>query len=170
MGEWLAQHWFDLLQSLGIVGGLIFTGVVLRLDIRSRRITNLIDLTQGHREIWSQFGKRPELRRVIDPKVDIAKTGVTDAERIFVTLVIVHLNSVYHALDDALSIRPDHLREDVRSLFSLPVPRAVWEQVKPMQDRKFAVFVETCLSGEAVFSPRRRWRFFGRRGGHRPQM
>lgn len=145
---WLNQNWFILLQSVGIIASLIFTGLALRLDVKSRRIGNLIDLTQGHREIWSQLYRRPDLARVLDPKADLTDSEVTESERIFVTLVVTHLNSIYHALTDRLTVQPDELRQDVRSLFSLPIPNAVWEQIKSLQDREFVRFVEACLSSE----------------------
>jgi len=112
-------------------------------------IGDLIDLTQGHREIWSQLYRRPDLARVLDPKADLTDSEVTESERLFVTLIVTHLNSVYHALAERLTVRPDELQKDIRSLFSLPVPNAVWVQIKSLQDREFVRFVEACISSES---------------------
>ena len=147
--RWLGDNWFTLLQSIGIIGGLLFTGIALRHDARGRRITNLIALTGSHRDIWSEFSRRPELARVLDPRADLAQEGVTEAEKKFVTLIVLHLSSVYHALEDSLSVTPDGLRRDIQGLFSRPVPRAVWENIKSLQDREFVRFVEACRSEEA---------------------
>jgi hypothetical protein len=158
LGDWFSKNWFVLLQTAGIVGSLLFTGISLRRDAKGRKITNLIDLTANHRDLWSEFSRRPELKRVLDPKADTTNQSPTDAEKIFVTLIVVHLNSVYHALDDALTVTPEGIREDVRSLFSLPIPRAVWDEIKTLQDKEFVRFIEACLRGEATL----RWRI-GRR-------
>jgi hypothetical protein len=50
--------------------------------------------------------------------------------------------SVYHAIRDGTLIKPEGLRKDIQSFFALPIPRAVWERVKPLQDREFVKFVE----------------------------
>ena len=139
---WVEEHWFTLLQTLGIVGGLIFSGLGFRLDVKSRRISNLIALTAGHRDIWSEFYRRPELARVLNPNVNLQEAPITETERLFVTLIIVHLSCTYHALENALSVKPDALRQDIKGLFSLPIPRAVWENMKSLQDREFVKFVE----------------------------
>jgi hypothetical protein len=59
VSSWLAQHWFDLLQTLGIIGGLTFTGYSLRQDERARRIGYLISIKQQYREIWEELYDRP---------------------------------------------------------------------------------------------------------------
>lgn len=146
MLQWITQNWYELLQSVGIISGLAFTGLALRLDVESRRVSNLIDLTGAHREIWSQYYRRPALVRVLDPTADVAEKGITEEERTFVTLIIVHLSSVFHAIDRSLSVRPEGLERDVQALLSLPIPRAVWNQLKSIQNRKFVRFVESCLT------------------------
>jgi hypothetical protein len=40
--QWVGEHWFDLLQTAGIVGGLLFIAYTTRKDDRSRKIANLI--------------------------------------------------------------------------------------------------------------------------------
>jgi hypothetical protein len=32
--NWILEHWFDLLQTVGIVGGLLFTAYAVRKDER----------------------------------------------------------------------------------------------------------------------------------------
>jgi len=123
----------------------VFTGLALRWDVKSRRIGNLINLTDAHREIWSQLYCTPKLARVLDPNANLEETPISETERLFVTLLILHLSSVYHALEEGLSVRPDRLRQDIMELFSMPIPRAVWEEIKPFQDCEFVWFVEWCV-------------------------
>ena len=143
---WFGTNWFDILQSIGIVAGLLFTGAALRLDEKTRRITNLIEITKEHREIWSELYSRPELARISEASVNLTQTTITPEEELFVSLLILHLNSAYHAMKAGVYMKPDGLREDVQKFFSRPIARAVWEKTKALQDADLVRFVEACLS------------------------
>ena len=143
--EWISQNWFDLFSSAGIIGGLWFTAVSLHSETKTRRIANLLTLTANYREVWKEFFRSPELARVIDPSADVAKQPVTPAEEFFVNMVISHTSSVYEALKDELLTKQEGLRRDVRSFFSLPVPKAVWIKTKLLQNQDFAAFIESAL-------------------------
>jgi len=145
VGEWISQNWFDLFSSAGIIGGLWFTAVSLHSETKTRRVANLLTITANYREIWKEFFRSPELVRVIEPSADVAKQPVTPAEEFFVNMVISHTSSVYEALKDELLIKQERLRRDVKSFFSLPVPKAVWTKTKLLQNQDFAVFIESSL-------------------------
>jgi len=142
--QWLATHAFDLLSAIGIVGGLIFTAHSLRSETKTRRIANLLSLTEAHREIWKELLRYPHLARVFEPKADPSKQSITLDEEIFVNLVIQHLGVVFQAMQDELTISPEGLRRDVWSFFSLPIPDAVWNKLKVLQNDRFVAFVESC--------------------------
>ena len=142
--HWMDNHGFDLLEAVGIIASLTFTAVSFRRDDRSRRVGNLLTLTQSHREVWKEQLHDPKLKRILDPKANLAREPVTRDEEIFVTLVIQHLNIVFHALRDELTINPEGLRRDVWQFFSLPIPQAVWNQLKPLQNEAFVAYVEAC--------------------------
>jgi len=127
------------------MGGLWFTAVSLNSETKTRRIANLLTLTANYREVWKEFFRSPELARVIEPSADVAKLPVTAAEEFFVNMVISHTSSVYEALKDELLTKQEGLRRDVRSFFSLPVPKAVWTKTKLLQNQDFAVFIESSL-------------------------
>ena len=141
---WLTENAFELLNAVGIIGGLIFTGHSLRSETKTRRIANLLSLTQGHRDIWKQLFSHPQLDRILSPNTDTENKPVTREEEVFVNLVILHLSVVFHAMRDELTIKPEGLRRDVWWFFLLPVPRAVWEKMKILQDDKFVAYVEAC--------------------------
>jgi len=145
MAQWLAENWFDLFSSLGIIGGLWFTAVSLRSETKTRRIANLLIITANYREVWKEFFRSPELARVIDPSADVAKQPVTSAEDFFVHLIISNTNSVYETLKDELVTKQEGLRQDVRLFFSLPIPKAVWNNTKLLQNQDFAAFIESSL-------------------------
>jgi len=145
MAQWFAENWFNLFSSAGIIGGLWFTAVSLHSETKTRRIANLLTLTANYREVWKEFFRSPELSRVIEPSADVTKQPVTPAEEFFVNMVISHTSSVYEALKDELLTKQEGLRRDVRSFFSLPVPKAVWITTKLLQNHDFAAFIESSL-------------------------
>jgi hypothetical protein len=145
MAQWLTENWFNLFSSAGIIGGLWFTAMSLHSETKTRRVANLLTITANYREVWKEFFRFPELARVIDPAADVAKQPVTPAEESFMNLVISHTSSTYEALKDELLIKQEGLRRDVRSFFSLPVPKAVWTKTKLLQNQDFAAFIESSL-------------------------
>lgn len=145
IGEWISQNWFNLFSSIGIIGGLWFTAVSLHSESKTRRIANLLTITANYREVWKEFFHSPELARVIDHSANVAKQPVTPAEEFFVSMIISHISSVYEALKGELLNKQEGLRRDVKSFFSLPVPKAVWTKTKLLQNQDFAAFIESSL-------------------------
>ena len=145
MEQWLTENWFNLLSSVGIIGGLWFTAFSLHSETKTRRIANLLSITANHREVWKEFFHSPELTRVIDPAADVANEPVTRAEELFVGLVISHVNSVFYATHDKLVIQWEGWRRDIAQFLSLPIPKAVWTKAKMLQNQDFAAFIESSL-------------------------
>jgi len=148
MGGWFAENWFNVLSGLGVVGSLLFTAVSLRSETKTRRIANLLSLTQNHRELWSELFARPALGRVLDRSANLEKESITVDEGLYVNMVIQHLGSAYEAIKSGLTIKPEGMRRDVGWFFSLPIPKAIWENVKILQNDDFVDFVEGCLGNQ----------------------
>jgi hypothetical protein len=144
IGEWILQNWFNLFSAIGIIAGLWFTAFSLRSETKTRRVANLLTITANHREIWKEFLNNPKLARVRDAAADTVKQSVTDAERVFVNLVIQHINSVYYTMNDQLVVKYEGLRRDIAQFFSLPIPQAVWERMKVFQNDALVRFIEEC--------------------------
>lgn len=144
--HWVSRNWFDLLQSLGIIASLLYTGATFHADTKGRRVSNLLKLTEQHRDIWSEIDRRPELSRVLDAKTDLERFPVMPEEERFIGKLILHLNASFHAMKSGVYTRPDALSKDVQRFFSRPVAKKVWERMKPFQDADFVRFVESCLS------------------------
>ena len=98
VSQWLAANWFDLLQTLGIVVGLLFTAYAFRKDEKGRKIGNLIAINQQHHEIWRELYDRPDLARVLKKEADVNNAPITDAERLFVNSLILQLSIVHRAI------------------------------------------------------------------------
>jgi hypothetical protein len=144
MGFWnlIANNWFICLQSAAIIGSLLFTGLSFRIDAKVRRASNLLIITEQHRGLWLHLLDRPELGRVLDATADLKQKPLTEGEELFVSLLILHLSSVYRVMCNSLVIEPEELRKDISSFFSLPIPASVWIKKKEFQNKDFVAFVE----------------------------
>jgi len=143
--NWMAEHWFDLFQTLGIICGLLFTAYTVRKDERARKITNLIALNERQDYIWSKFYERPDLARILKKDVNLNRQPVSDEERLFTKMLLIHLDTVRRAAKAGMFIEINGIRNDVRDFVNLPIPKAVWEKIKPFQDEDFVGFVEVAL-------------------------
>ncbi len=140
--DWLGENWTHLLEGTGIVSGLWFSVITMSRDEKSTRVTNLITLTREHRELWMEFYRRPELWRVMDAKADLRHTPVTLGEALFVKQLIQHLHATYQAMRQGVFIEVEGMRSDVRDFFALPIPHALWPDLRPLQNRDFVAFVD----------------------------
>ena len=134
------------LTGIGANVGLFLTAYAIFENARARRVGNLMAITAQHREIWKEPYERPQLFRVTKRDVDLDKEPISDEERLFVKLLILHLNDVHTAIRARMFVRLEGLEKDVRNFYSAPIPKAVWEELKPYQDKKFIRFVERILS------------------------
>lgn len=142
---WLDHNWFALVQTSVLASGLFLLSFASFFQARARRITNLIKLTQEHRDLWERMYSQPELVRILDAKADLRTKGITPEEQMFVIFIILHLNTTYFATRAGLFQKQHSLGKDIERFFSLPIPRAVWEKVKVLQEPPFARFVEQYL-------------------------
>lgn len=138
----LRDNWFELLQSLGIITGFFFASYSSWEEAKQRRVANRLEITKQHREIWSTLYSRPDLTRVIDSAADLAAQPVTHEEQLFVRSLILHLAAAFRASRAGMFKLPDELKTDIAIFFSHPVPRAVWEVTKHLQNADFVWFVE----------------------------
>jgi hypothetical protein len=142
---WIAEHWFDLLQTTSIVVGLFATAHSIRADTTERKIQNLLSLTAAHRELWTRFMANPDTHRIYEVDIDLVETPTTLQERRFVQLLILHLRAAYKARKAGMEFSDDALASDIRQFFARPIPRLVWEEAKAFQDVEFVAFVESCF-------------------------
>jgi hypothetical protein len=146
--DWMSHNWFALIQSGTLSAGLLLIGVSLLFEARARRVANLIQLTQQHRDLWERMYVEPDLARILDTDADPEEPDVTAREEYFVIFIILHLSSTFYAIRSGFFRKPQGLRNDIARFFSLPIPRAVWKKVKSLQDTPFVTFVEQCLSSD----------------------
>jgi hypothetical protein len=138
----ISQHGLDLAQTVSITFGLFATCYTIRADRRSRRIDNLLTITEHHREIWTELYSRPALRRVMQKEVNINNDPITDDEQLFVLFLVLHLASSFRAQKEGMFLAEAGLRRDIREFFDRPIPKRVWELIKVYQEADFIEFVE----------------------------
>jgi hypothetical protein len=148
---WFSEHWFDLLQTVGIVGGFAFTAHSLHKEAAARKINNLIAIKEQYREVWKELYERPALFRVLKKDVNLNEQPVSEAEWLFVKLLILHLDTVHRALKAGMFVKLEGLPMDVKDFLSLPIPKSVWFKMRPLQNRDFVKFVETSLNSNIWF-------------------
>jgi len=140
--EWLSEHWFDLLQTTGIVGSLLLATYTTRRDERARRVGNSIVINGQYQELQKELIRHPQLKHVFAENADVERESVSIEEEAYVKMVIGQLSTVYRAMRHGEFVTLEGLQKDVREFFALPVPKAVWDKFKPFQDQKFVEFVE----------------------------
>jgi hypothetical protein len=143
--SWFLQNWFSLLQASGIIGGLLFTAMSVRQATRARRVSDLLTLTNMHRDLWNEAHSRPDLSRVFGLEADLVAQPITVAEERFLNEVIVHFATGWQLARNGSLVTLDAMQADVRNFFSLPIPNAVWRETKKRRDPQFVRFVEECL-------------------------
>jgi hypothetical protein len=146
-----SEHWFDLVQTIGIIGGLLATAYTIRRDERARRVGNSIAINGQYQEIQRALIHHPQLKRIFDPKADVRKEPVSIEEEAFVKMIIGQLSTVYRAMQHGEFVTLQGLKKDVQGMFSLPIAKAVWDKFETVQDRNFALLVKECLrSGSSL--------------------
>jgi hypothetical protein len=145
LSSWANTNWFNLAQTLGIMGSLWMTAAAAHRDAKSREIENLLTLNGQHRELWSGVLEKPELKRVFQDDANVLEKPVTVAEKEFLNLVFVHYQTGWTVVKSGALMTLTEMKTDIRDFFALPLPRAVWEKTKKMRDRRFVQFVERAL-------------------------
>jgi plasmid maintenance system killer protein len=141
---WITEHWFDLIQTVGIIAGLLFTGYAALREERATKIATLIAANEQYREIWQELFKNPRLSRVLEKEVNLNKESISKEEALFVNLLILHLSTVYRAMKTGMFVKLEGLQKDVQEFFSLPIPKTVWEKAKLFQNKDFVEFIGKC--------------------------
>lgn len=152
---WWNQNWFSFAQTLGIVGGLAFTGLALRRQTQSARRAELLTLTDLHRNLWSEFHRRADLARVLQVEVDFVAAPLTVAEEQFLITVIQHFNTSWILAKAGVALTTKTLAADAHLFFALPLPRVVWARTKDALDPQFVRFLEKAVANDDSGLPRK---------------
>ena len=146
---WISENWFSLVQSAGIVGGLVFAAVSARKETRSRRTENLLTFTGQHRDLWADAHRRPELSRIFQAEVDLVGRPMTVAEEEFLNSVFVHVQTGWELARKERLLDLKVLSADMGNFLSHPLPRAAWERRRAVRDPRFVAFMDAAIQSLA---------------------
>ena len=139
---WLTDNWVSLFQTLGICGSLLFTAESLRRDVEAKRVSEYLTLNTQHRRLWGQLHQRPRLAHLLDADRSLDTHPVTTEERLFLELAFVHFHTGWLVARKGSLIPLSVLSTDAGHFFRLPVPGAVWAEVRATHQPEFVAFVE----------------------------
>jgi hypothetical protein len=145
VSQWFAENWFNLIQTVTVVGSLLLAAYTFHKDEKARRIANLIAIQQEYCGIWQTLYDHPELARVLEKRLDLTKHPVTTQEWLFVKMLILHLDNVRRANNIGMFVKLQGMQKDIQEFFSLPIPKAVWQRIKAFQNSDFVTFIENSL-------------------------
>lgn len=57
-------------------------------------------------------------------------------------LIILHLSAAYRATHTGQTLGLDGMEKDVKQFFNLPIPRAIWEDMRHYQDKDFSDWID----------------------------
>ena len=81
-------------------------------------------------------------KRVLAPSPDLETTPITDEERRFVNLLLLHMTSAYYFSKSSRMVRIEKLRVDIHDVMSLPIPRAVWCELRHYFNKDFVALID----------------------------
>src|SRR5690349_12914181 len=136
--DWLGTNWVPLLET----GSLIFAVFAIYDNTKARRLSNLLRLTQNHRELWSELIRRPRLARILNPKRNPEKEPLSKEEEEFLNMAILHVRACFEAIRDGMPIHGPGVEADIKGFFSLPAVQVSWEGRKMFYDRDFVCWIE----------------------------
>jgi len=149
--SWLDGNWFNLVQTVGVIGSLCMTAEAARREAKAREVENLLTIADHNRQLWSGVRQRKELKRIFQcEKVGHIVDATVDEEE-FLNLVINHFQTTWCIAKIGGIITPKELADDAGSFFSLPVPHAVWERTKVDRNKEFVRFVERAIDAAGRF-------------------
>jgi hypothetical protein len=142
LSSWTENNWFNLVQTLGIMGSLWMASVAANRDAKARETENLLTLNGQHHQLWSGVLQKTELQRIFRADANPIAMPATVVEREFLNLVFVHFQTGWLVAKSGALISLAELSADMKEFFSLPLPRAAWEKTKQFRNPRFVQFIE----------------------------
>ena len=139
---WFDGNWFNVAQTAGIIASLLLTATAANREGRSRDIENLLTIAEHHRDLWDKVRQDPKINRISDPKAVVPATA---DEELFLNEAILQFQTSWRIARIGGLIKLEELATDAKAFFSLPLPRAIWEETKKYRNRKFVRFVQRAV-------------------------
>lgn len=148
-----SSHWFEIIQTVGIltgflfsVAGLAYTAFEFRRQTKSILTSNRLQIVEGHRQLTLFRLSNPGLSRIKQTKVNLQTKPITDLEADWLGLKFLHFSACFYAIQNGQYEKPERLTDDIRDFFNLPLPAAAWNRAKAFHNAAFVRYVEGCLT------------------------
>lgn len=135
----------DLFQSVFIILSFMLARAAYKDDAKSRKIQNLIDINESHREIWAEVFSHPHLNRIRLKSADLRKEPITHEERRMVQLIILHIFTAFEARRLGQITPLQGMERDIVGFFSNSIPHEVWKEAKQYQNRQFVTYIDQII-------------------------
>jgi hypothetical protein len=141
IAEVISEYW----DELGLIGTLLYTALNLRRDTRVRMAETVLNITAQHRELSLTIMAGAKLAGLLNRNRDLMLQPITEEEERMVGFLLNHLRATFYAEKARVYVQPPGLRDDLRTFFSYPGARAIWEKNKTGYEPKFVMFVERLI-------------------------
>lgn len=99
-------------------------------------------LTKAHREIWSLAIDRQHLFRIREKNIDFDLHPITDDEKQFVMLLLLHITTSFELSKSNSIINIEKTKQDVDGFLDYPIPSRIWVETKSFFNSDFIAFVD----------------------------
>jgi hypothetical protein len=143
MDQGTISNWFTLLQSAGIIFSILLSTRAIFREARSRKISNYIQLTQFHREIWKMTMELEGLQRIRSKTID-CDLRLTHNEEQFLTFVFLHITCAFTLAKSNDLISIDQMKNDISEFLTFPLVKEFWQSNSRYYNQDFRDFVNAC--------------------------
>jgi hypothetical protein len=141
--SWVSVNWFALLQTIGIVGGLLLVMVQIRASTRQREMESLVEICGTNRELIGLAFSHPQLFAVLQ---DAKKTDHV-WEQYYLQLWLNQFALTHCYLKQAVlkGEFKENLSRDVADFMSMENMRRHWQRCGKLYPASFQKFVGEIL-------------------------
>jgi len=155
--------WFSVVQTAGIIGGLVFYGITCQQQARAQReqadaqrqqaraqeTQNLIAFSERHRAFWHEAYRNPKLQRVFSVKVQAESLSSVEEE--FINEALVFYEVSWRIVTSSYQDYLKPFARDLARFLSFPLPLAAWNKTKEVRDEQFSEFVRGAIEHRGRF-------------------
>jgi len=142
--QFLTENWFNVVQTVFLILGFGLAAKSYSDDNKSRKVGHLLKLGRHYQKIKDALIERPELKNVFKKK-PTGGTTVSPTERYYIQQTIMHIYTVYMAIQLGQLESFKGIEDDIKRYLKLPLPKKVWNEVKKFQDGEFVAYIDALL-------------------------
>lgn len=140
----------DWVQTIGIVASLLLASFTIWNGNRAQKVSNLFKLTEMRRSIWLSAAGMKSGGSMIDPMRDLSADPITAEERLIAVELVLHVHNAFDGRRLKGLPDIDGFDTEVGEMFQLPVLKAIWKEIGPIQNVAFREYVESCIHEEVM--------------------